>query len=200
MKTFQFRFNNSKNASSILIWFFTTLLTITITGTILVIPSVPYLPTWLLLICIPLLFFAIYKLFKTNNLRQSTDIITLYKEGFTSSCFGSVLFSNISAINIPAKSISLLGGKNYEYYKQTDADTPHLVISITTDEGKIFRWVLGEWGSFYNSKEDFSVFFDFLTELTDQLCQYYHVSGPTKSYLRILDEDGSWKKSKKIQY
>ncbi|MCE3076184.1 hypothetical protein [Chryseobacterium gwangjuense] len=194
MKTYQFRFNNSNKTSVILIWFFTTLLTITLTGTILVILSNPYFPTWLLLISFPLLFLAIYKLYKTTSERQSTDTVTLNKEGFISSCFGSVLFSDISVINIPARNISLLGGKNYDYYKQTDIDMPHLVISITTDDNKIFRWVLGEWDNLYNSKEDFSVVFDFLTTLTDQLYQYYHANEPTNSYLKILDENGLWEK------
>jgi len=196
MRTYQFRFNNSNKTASILIWFFTTLLTITLTCTILVIPSVVYFPTWLLLLSFPLLFLSIYKLFKTTSVRQSTDLITLNKEGFTSSCFGSVLYSNISAINIPVRSISLLGGKDYEYYKQTDVNIPHLVISITTDDGKIFRWVLGEWGSLYNSKEDFLVFFDFLTALTDQLYQYYQASETKNSYLKILNENGSWEKNR----
>ncbi|MGE8293440.1 MAG: hypothetical protein ACN6ON_17240, partial [Sphingobacterium sp.] len=173
MRTYQFRFNNGNKTSSILIWFFTALLTITLTCTILVIPSVVYFPSWLLLISFPLLSLSIYKFFKATSERQSTDLITLNKEGFTSSCFGKVFYSNISAINIPVRSISLLGGKDYEYYKQTDLNIPHLVISITTDDGKIFRWVLGEWGSLYNSKEDFLVFFEFLTALTDQLYQYY---------------------------
>lgn len=196
MRTYQFRFNNSNKTASILIWFFTTLLTITLTCTILVIPSVVYFPTWLLLLSFPLLFLSIYKLFKTTSVRQSTDLITLNKEGFTSSCFGSVLYSNISAINIPVRSISLLGGKDYEYYKQTDVNIPHLVISITTNDGKIFRWVLGEWGSLYNSKEDFLVFFDFLTALTDQLYQYYQASETKNSYLKILNENGSWEKNR----
>jgi len=194
MGTYQFRFNNSNKTSSILIWFFTTLLTITLTCTILVIPSVVYFSTWLLLLSFPLLFLSIYKLFKTTSERQSTDLITLNKEGFRSLCFGSVLYSSISAINIPARSISLLGGKDYEYYKQTDVDIPHLAISITTDDGKIFRWVLSEWGSLYNSKEDFLVFFEFLTALTDQLYQYYQASETTNSYLKILNENGSWEK------
>lgn len=199
MKTYQFRFNNSSKTSAILIWFFSTLLMITLTFSTLLIPSEPYFPTWLLLIFLPLMLIVIYKLFRTASERQSTDSVTLNKEGFTSACFGSVLFSNISAINIPVRSISLLGGKKYDYYKQTEVDTPNLVISITTDDSKIFHWVLGEWGSFYNSKEDFLVFFDFLTALTDQLYQYYHANEPTNSYLKILDENGVWERSRKLE-
>ncbi|WP_346086514.1 hypothetical protein [Sphingobacterium ginsenosidimutans] len=172
---------------------------ITLTCITLLIPSGPYFPTWLLLIFLPLVLIAIYKLFRTVSERQSTDSVTLNKEGFTSACFGSVLFSNISAINIPVRSISLLGGKKYDYYKQTEVDTPNLVISITTDDSKIFRWVLSEWGSFYNSKEDFLVFFDFLTALTDQLYHYYHANEPTNSYLKILDENGVWERSRKLK-
>ncbi|MNG82399.1 hypothetical protein D3C87_327150 [compost metagenome] len=199
MKTYRFRFNNSRKTSAILIWFITTLLMITLTCIILLIPSEPYFPTWLLLIFLPLTLIAIYKLFRTASERQSTDSVTLNKDGFNSACFGSVLFSNISAINIPVRSISLLGGEKYDHYKQTEVDTPNLVISITTDDSKIFRWVLGEWGSFYNSKEDFSVFFDFLTALTDQLYQYYHANEPTNSYLKIIDENGFWERSGKLK-
>ncbi|MGE8526088.1 hypothetical protein [Chryseobacterium rhizosphaerae] len=198
MKTYQFRFNNSSKTLTILIWFFTTLVTITLTGTVLVIPSGSYFPTWLLLISLPLMLMAIYKLFKVASKRQSVEVITLSELGFTSSCFGAVLFSDISSIKIPAREISLLGGHKYDYYKQSEANIPNPVVSVTLDNGHILRWVLGEWGGLYNSKEDFSVFFAFLTALTDQLYQLYHSDEPPNSYLQILDENGSWEK--KNQY
>jgi hypothetical protein len=194
MKTYQFCFNNNNKTLAILFWFFTTLLTITLTTTIVVIPSEAYFPSWLLLLSFPLMLISIYRLYKVASKRKSIEIITLNKEGFTSSCFGSVLFSDIRAIKIPAREISLLGGVNYDYYKRTEADTPHLVISITTYDGKILHWVLEEWGGFYNSKADFLVFFEFLTALTDQLYQLYYDNKPTCNYLKILDENGSWEK------
>jgi len=80
------------------------------------------------------------------------------------------------------------------YYKQTDVDFPHLVFSITIGDSKTLNRVLGEWGALYNSKEDFSIFFSFLKALTDQLYQLYHASEPYNSYLKILDEKGSWEK------
>lgn len=123
--------------------------------------------------------------------RQSTEIVSLSKEGFTSSCFGSVLFSEIYSIRVPVKEIGLLGGLQYDYYKKTEADIPYLEFSITTQDGKILNWILNEWGGLYNSKEDFLIFFDFLKALTDQL---YHASEPYNSYLKILDEKGCWEK------
>lgn len=135
---------------------------------------------------------AIYRLFKAASESHSTEIVSLSNEGFTSSCFGSALFSEIRSIQIPAREIALLGGRQYDYYKQTDVNPPNLVFSITVGDGKTLNWVLGEWGSLYNSKEDFSIFFDFLTALTDQLYQLYHANEPYNSYLKILDEKGSW--------
>lgn len=196
MKTYQFRFNNNKKTVAILLWFFSTLLTITLTTTILVVPVEDYFPNWLLLFTFPLMLLSIYKLYKVASRRQSIEIITINKEGFTSSCFGSVLFSEITSIKIPAREISLLGGVNYDYYKRTEADIPHLVTSITANDGKTFCWVLDEWGGLYNSKEDFSVFFDFLTALTDQIYQLYHDNETVSTYLKILDENGSWEKSR----
>lgn len=195
MKSYQFRFNNRSKTSAILVWFFTVLLAITLTTTLFLVRPAHDLSSWLLLILFPFLLIAIYKLFKTASERQSTEIVTLNKDGFTSACFGSVLFSNISAINIPAREISLLGGENYDYYKKNDVDTPNIVISITTDRGDIFCWSLNEWGGFYNSKEDFSICFDFLTALTDQLVQCCQSDESPKSYLKILDENGIWKRS-----
>lgn len=194
MKTYQFSYNNSNKTSTILIWFFTTMLALTLTGAILIMPKGQYFPRWSLLISIPLMVLAIYKLFKAASQRQSTEIITITKDGFISSSFGSVLFSDISYIKISVHEISLLGGKKYDYYKQSEADMPHPAFSITTENGKMLYWVLGEWGSLYNSEKDFSVFFDFLTTLTDHLYQYYHAGEPTNSYLKILDKNGFWKK------
>ena len=192
MNTYRFRFNNSKKTSTILLCFFATLLTVTLTITILL--AHPLFPIWLLLIFLPLMLIAIYRLFKVISERQSAEIVSLGKEGFTSSCFGSVLFSEIRSIQIPAREIALLGGKQYDYYKQTDADFPNLVFSVTVGDGKTLNWVLGEWDGLYNSKEDFSIFFNFLTALTDQLYQLYHANEPYNSYLKILDEKGSWEK------
>lgn len=79
--------------------------------------------------------------------------------------------------------------------KKTEANTPNLVISITTNNGKIFSWVLNEFGGLYNSKEDFYVCFEFLTALTDQLFQYFHADEPPKKYLKILDDNGCWKRN-----
>lgn len=192
MDTYRFRFNNSKKTSTILFWFFTMLLTITLTIIVLLLYPHPLFPTWLLLISIPLMLVAIYRLFMVASKRQSTEIISLSKEGFTSSCFGAVLFSEIHSVRIPAREIALLGGKQYDYYKQTDADFPNLVCSITVGNGKTLNWVLNEWGGLYNSKEDFLIFFNFLTALTNQLYQLYHANEPYNSYLKILDEKGSW--------
>lgn len=194
MKTYQFRFNNSSKTVSILIWFFTALLTITLTVSVLLMPSESYYLSWVLVIIIPLMVISIYRLYQLASKRQSIEIITLSKNGFTSSCFGSVLFSDINSVKIPAKEISLLGGEKYDYYKRTELNTPHLIISIKTNDGKMLRWVLGEWGGLYNSKEDFLVFFEFLTVLTDQLYLLYHDNEPTHRYLKILDENGFWKK------
>jgi len=196
MDTYRFRFNNSKKTSTILFWFFTTLLTITVSLTIIALLPDPHplFPAWLLLIFLPLMFTAIYRLFKAASARRSTETISLSNEGFTSSCFGSVLFSEIRSIQVPAREIALLGGKQYDYYKQTDADSPTLVFAIMVSHGNTLNWVLGEWGSLYNSKEDFCVFFNFLTALTDQLYQLYHANEPYNSYLKILDEKGFWEK------
>lgn len=192
--TYRFRFNNGKKTLTILFWFFSTLLAVALTAVVLVVHSEPLFPPWLLMISFPLMLMAIYRLFKAASETHSTEIVSLSKEGFNSSCFGSVLFSEIRSIQIPAREIALLGGRQYDYYKQTDADPPNLVFSITIGDGKTLIWVLGEWGSLYNSKEDFSIFFSFLTALTDQLYQLYHANGPYNSYLKILDEKGSWER------
>ena len=194
MNTYRFRFNNSKKTSTILFWFFTTLLTIPLTAIVLLAHSHPIFPAWLLLISLPLMLAAIFRLFKVVSQRQSTEIVSLSKEGFTSSCFGSALFSEIRSIRVPVKEIGLLGGTQLGYYKKTDADFPYLEFSITTRDGKVLNWILNEWGGLYNSKEDFSIFFNFLTALTDQLYQLYHAKEPYNSYLKILDEKGSWEK------
>lgn len=194
MNTYRFRFNNSKKTSTILFWFFTTLLTIPLTATGLLKHSQALFPPWLLLISLPLMLVAIYKLFKVASKRQSTEIVSLSKEGFTSFCFGSTLFSEIRSIRVPVREIGLLGGTQPDYYKKTDADFPYLEFSITTRDGKVLNWVLNEWGGLYNSKEDFSIFFNFLTALTDQLYQLYHANEPYNSYLKILDENGCWEK------
>lgn len=192
MDTYRFRFNNSKKTATILLWFFTALLTISLTALVLVIHSDPLFPIWLLLISFPLMLLAIYKLFKVASERQSVETISLGKDGFTSSCFGSVLFSEISSIQVPAREISLLGGRPYDYYKQTDVDVPHLLFSITIGNCKTLSWILNEWGGLYNSKEDFSVFFNFLTALTNQLYQIHYSNEANGSYLKILDEKGFW--------
>lgn len=194
MNTYRFRFNNSKKSSTILFWFFTTLLTVTLTTTVLLAHSHPLFPAWLLLISLPLMLMAIYRLFKVASERRSEEIVSLSKEGFTSSCFGSVLFSEIHSIQVPVREIGLLGGLQFDYYKKADADTPYLEFSITTRDGKMLNWILNEWGGLYNSKEEFSIFFNFLTALTDQLYQLYHANEPYNSYLKILNEKGSWEK------
>ncbi|WP_316818679.1 hypothetical protein [Pedobacter nyackensis] len=194
MNTYHFNFNNSKKSATILGWFFTTLLTIALTATVLLVHSDPFFPTWLLLISLPLMFVAIYRLFKASSERQSREIVSLSKDGFISSRFGSVLFSEIQSILVPVKEIGLLGGLQLEYYKKTDADIPYLKFSITTRDGKMFNWILNEWGGLYNSNEDFSIFFNFLTGLTDKLYQLYHADEPYNRYLKILDEKGSWEK------
>ena len=194
MNTYRFRFNNSKKTTAILFWFFATLLSVSLTVIVLVAHSDPLFPTWLLLISIPLMLMAMYRLFNAASKRQSTEIVSLSKEGFTSSCFGSVLFSEIHTIQVPVREIGLLGGLQLDYYKKTDADTPYLEFSITTRDGKILNWILNEWGGLYNSKEEFLIFFSFLKALTDQLYQLYHAKEPHKIYLKILDEKGSWEK------
>lgn len=192
MNTYRFRFNNSKKTSTILFWFFTALLTIPLTISIFLTYSDPLFPPWLLLIFLPLMLVAIYRLFKAASERQSTETVSLNKEGFTSLCFGAILFSEIHSIQVPVREIGLLGGLQLDHYKKTDDDTPHLEFSITSRDGKTLNWVLNEWGGLYNSKEDFSIFFNFLTALTDQLYQLYHANEPYDSYLKILDEKGSW--------
>lgn len=194
MHTYSFRFNNSKKQTAILFWFFTTLLTIPLTATILVAHSNPFFPSWLTLITFPLLLMGIYKLFKVASQRLSTEIISLSKEGFSSSCFGPVLFSEIHAIQVPVREMGLFRGLKIDYYKKTDAYTPYLEFSISTSDGKTLNWVLNEWGGLYNSEEDFSIFLNFLIALTDQLYRLYHHSEPYKNYLKILDEKGSWEK------
>ncbi|WP_161662289.1 hypothetical protein [Pedobacter sp. V48] len=192
MNSYRFSFNNSKRTSTILFWFFITLLTIPLTAIVLL--AHPLLPVWLLLISFPLMLVAIYKLFKTVSERQSTEIVLLSEAGFTSSCFGSVLFSEIYSIRVPVRQMGLLGGIQLDYYKKTDADFPYLKFSITTRDGKMLNWILNEWGGLYNSKEDFSIFFNFLRALTDQLYQLHHAKEPYNHYLKILDEKGFWKK------
>ncbi|ARS42647.1 hypothetical protein CA265_24480 [Sphingobacteriaceae bacterium GW460-11-11-14-LB5] len=196
MDTYRFRFNNSKKTSTILFWFFTSLLTIAISGTTITLLSDPrpLFPAWLLLIFVPLMLTALYKLFKAASERKSAEIISFSKEGFNSSCFGNVLFSEIRAIRVPVREIGLVGGLQHDYYKKTDADIPYLEFSMTTRDGKMLKWILNEWGGLYNSKEDFSTFFNFLTALTDQLHQLYHTNEPYTSYLKILDEKGSWER------
>lgn len=194
MNTYHFRFNNSRKSLTILLWFFVTLLTVTLTVSVLVVRSNRHLPGWLLLISLPLMIIAIYRLVVAASQRQSEDTVTFSKEGFTSACFGDALYAEIRSIQVPARQISLLGGQQYDYYKRTEADFPHLEFSITMGNGKTLHWILGEWGSFYNSKEDFSVFFNFLTALTDQLYQLHHPNEPYNRYLKILDDKGSWEK------
>jgi hypothetical protein len=194
MNTYRFHFNNGKKDSTILFWFFTTLLTIALTATVLLLHPDPLFPAWLMLILLPLMFLAIYKLVKVASKRRSGEIVSLSKEGFTSSCFGSVLFSEIRSIQVPVRQIGLLGGLQHDYYKNTDVDTPYLEFSITTQDGKTLNWILNEWGGIYNSEEEFSIFFNFLTALTNQLYQLYHTNEPYNSYLKILGEKGSWEK------
>jgi hypothetical protein len=122
MNTYSFRFNNSQKTSTILFWFFTILLTIPLTPTVFLAYSNPLFPAWLLLIFAPLMLVAIYKLFKAASQRQSREILSLSTEGFSSSFFGSVLFSEIHAIRVPVREIELFGGRQPDYYKKTDAD------------------------------------------------------------------------------
>ena len=116
---------------------------------------------------------AIYRFLKVVSERQSTEVVSLSKEGFTSFYSGSALFSEIRSIRVPVREIGLLGETQCDYYKKTDADFPYLEFSITTQDGKMLNWILNEWGGLYNSKEDFSTFFNFLTALTDQPYQLY---------------------------
>ncbi|CAH0255028.1 MULTISPECIES: hypothetical protein [unclassified Pedobacter] len=194
MNTYRFHFNNGKKNATILFWFFTTLLTISLTAIVLLLHPDPLFPAWLLLISLPLMFMAIYRLFKVASERRSGEIVSLSKEGFTSSSFGSVLFSEIHSIQVPVKQIGLLGGLQQDYYKNTDVNIPYLEFSITTQNGKMLNWRLNEWGGIYNSEEEFLIFFNFLTALTNQLYQLYHVNEPYNSYLKILGEKGSWEK------
>ncbi len=194
MDTYRFRFNNSRKTLTILFWFFATLLAVSLTTIVLLPYTHPVFPAWLLLISFPLMLVAIYRLYKAASARQSTEIISLTKDGFDSICFGSALFSEIRSLRVPAREIALLGGKQYAYYKQTDVDFPNLVFSITLDNGKTLNWVLCEWGGLYNSKEDFLIFFNFLSVLTDQLYQLYHPNESCNSYLKILDEKGCWER------
>lgn len=194
MNTYHFHFNNGKKNATILFWFFTTLLTIALTAIVLLVPQDPLFPPWLLLILLPLMFMAIYRLFKAASKRRLGEIVSLSKEGFTSSCFGSVLFSEIHSIQVPVRQIGLLGGLQHEYYKNTDLDIPYLEFLITTQNGKMLNWRLNEWGGIYNSEEEFLIFFNFLTALADQLYQLYHANEPYNSYLKILNEKGLWEK------
>ena len=196
MKTYRFHFNNSQKSSTILFWFFSTLLTVSLTVLTIVLPSHPnpLFPTWLLLISLPLMLIAIYRLFKVVSERKSTDIVSLSEEGFTSSCFGSVLFLEIHSIRVPVREIGLLGGLQLDYYKKTEADMPYLEFSVTTRNGKTLKWILNEWGGLYNSKEEFSIFFNFLTALTNHLYLLYHAKEEYNRYLKILDEKVCWEK------
>ena len=198
MHIYRFRFNNSKKTSILLFWFFTILLTIPLTGiTIVLLPdSHPLFPAGLLLILLPLTLIAIYNLFKLAPRRRSAEIISLSNEGFSSSCYGSVLFSEINCIWVPVREIGLLGGLPLDYYKRTDVNTPYLEFSITTCDGKKLKWILNEWGGLYNSEEEFLIFFNFLTALTDKLYQLYHANKSFSSYLKIFDEKGFWEKSR----
>ncbi|MCL1664910.1 hypothetical protein M2T78_11650 [Elizabethkingia ursingii] len=193
MNTYHFHFNNGKKTSTILFWFFATLLTVSLTGATIVLLPNPLFPAWLLLISFPLMLIAIYRLFKVAANRRSIDIISLSQKGFISSCFGEVLFSEIQSIQVPVREIGLLDGLQWDYYKKTDADPPNLKFSIVTRDGKILTFILNEWGGLYNSKEDFSVFFNFITVLADHLYQLHYPNESYKSYLKILDEEGFWR-------
>lgn len=135
---------------------------------------------------------AIYQTIKKSCDRQSTETILLNDEGFSSSCFGPVLFTDIYAIQVSARDISLLGGVQYEYYLRIENNFPFAEFAISTRNGKTLKWILQEWGGLYNSKEDFSSFFRFLTVLTDQLYQLHHNNEPCNKYLKILDKEGHW--------
>lgn len=190
MNQYHFRFNSGKKSLTITLWFFATLLTITCTLLAVFTPIIP----WLLPISIPLMGIAIYQLIKKSRERQSTETISLNDEGFTSTCFGTILFTEICTIQVSARDISLLGGVQYEHYLRTENNFPSAEFSISTQNGKTLNWILQEWGGLYNSKEDFSAFFHFLTALTDQLYQLYHSNELHSKYLKILDEEGRWEK------
>jgi len=193
MNTYHFHFNNGKKTLTILFWFFATLLTVSLTGATIVLLPNPLFPAWLLLISFPLMLIAIYRLFKVAANRRSSDIISLSQKGFISSCFGEVLFSEIQSIQVPVREIGLLDGLQWDYYKKTDADPPNLKFSIITRDGKVLTFIMNEWGGLYNSKEDFSVFFNFITVLADHLYQLHYPNESYKSYLKILDEEGFWR-------
>lgn len=193
MNTYHFHFNNGKKTSTILFWFFATLLTVSLTGATIVLLPNPLFPAWLLFISFPLMLIAIYRLFKVATNRRSSDIISLSQKGVISSCFGEVLFSEIQSIQVPVREIGLLDGLQWDYYKKTDADPPNLKFSIITRDGKILTFILNEWGGLYNSKEDFLVFFNFITVLADHLYQLHYSNESYKSYLKILDEEGFWR-------
>lgn len=190
MNQYHFRFNNGQKSSTIIFWLSATLLTIACTLFAVFIPISP----WLLLTSFPLLILAIYQLIKKSNERQSVETISLNNEGFNSSCFGAVLFAEICTIRVSARDISLLGGVQYEYYVRTEVNFPFARLSISTQNGKTLNWILSEWGGPYNSKEDFSAFFSFLTVLTDQLYQLHHADEAYNKYLKILDKEGYWEK------
>jgi len=190
MNQYHFRFNNGKKSSTIVFWLFATLLSITFALFTVFISISP----WLSLISFPLMVLAIYQLIKKSGERQATETISLNKEGFSSSFFGAVLFAEICTIRVSAKDISLLGGVQYEYYLRSEVNFPSAAFSISTQNGKTLNWILSEWGSLYNSKEDFSAFFSFLTVLTDQLYLLHHAGEAYSKYLKILDEEGYWEK------
>ncbi|MDR2231140.1 hypothetical protein BAS09_08640 [Elizabethkingia ursingii] len=193
MNTYHFHFNNGKKTSTILFWFFATLFTVSLTGATIVLLPNPLFPAWLLLISFPLMLIAIYRLFKVAANRRSSDIISLSQKGFISSCFGEVLFSEIQSIQVPVREIGLLDGLQWDYYKKTDADPLNLKFSIITRDGKVLTFIMNEWGGLYNSKEDFSAFFNFITVLADHLYQLHYPNESYKSYLKILDEEGFWR-------
>ncbi|MEI3798387.1 MULTISPECIES: hypothetical protein [unclassified Chitinophaga] len=146
---------------------------VALTVTIFLAHSHPLFPDWLLLISFTFNVSGDLQFLKVVSERQSTEVVSLSKEGFTSFYFGSALFSEIRSIRVCVREIGLLGGTQCDYYKKTDADFPYLEFSITTQDGKMLNWILNEWGGLYNSKEDFSTFFNFLTALTDQPYQLY---------------------------
>nr|WP_121272870.1 hypothetical protein [Pedobacter schmidteae] len=190
MNQYHFRFNSGKKSLPIILWFFATLLAIACNLLAAFTPIIP----WLLALSFPLMGIAIYQLIKKSRERQSTETISLHPEGFSSTCFGSILFTEISTIRLSVRDISLLGGLPYDYYLRTENNFPITEFFISTQNGKTLNWILQEWGGLYNSKEDFSAFFHFLTALTDQLYQLYHSNQAHGKYLKILDEEGRWEK------
>ena len=194
MNTYRFRFNNGQKTSTLLFWFFSLLLTVSLN---LLFVFTPILSIWFLFISLPSMLVAVYRFAKVFRERQGTEVISSIKEGFTSACFGSVLYSKIRSIQVPVKEISFLDGQQYDFYKRTDVDTPTLVFSIITEGGKKLNWILNEGGGLYNSEEDFSTFFNFLTALTDQLHQLYDSNEAVNTYLKILNEKGYWEKKVK---